>query len=283
MVRQFFGKYRLWHLLALTLIAVVMALNYTIFVFPNQFAPAGVDGLCTMVQDLLGISMGYLSLLVNLPLLILAYFFLKREFFIKTTVFVLVFSVVTVLLRGIDLSGFYFYTESGTSTVLAPLVAGVIRGMLYAFTLRLNASSGGIDVVAALIKRKKPHLRMMNIIFGINFAVAILSYFVYGMKMEPVICSILYFFVTSFTSNHLRDAWREAVRFEIITADGEGLRQGISDRLHLSATIVDAHGAYSGTDRKMVICVVSKKDAPNVETLLCDYPDTVVFRSVVDR
>ena len=101
--------------------------------------------------------------------------------------------------------------------------------------------------------------------------------------MEPVICSILYFFVTSFTSNHLRDTWREAVRFEIITADGEGLRQGIADRLHLPATIVDAHGAYSGTDRKMVICVVSKKAAPNVETLLKEYPDTVVFRSVVDR
>ena len=276
-------KYWLGEICTLALIAVVMALNYAIFVFPNRFAPAGLDGLCTMVQDVLGVSMGYLSLLVNIPLLILAYIFLKREFFIKTTVFVLVFSVVTVFLRYVDLSRFYFYTESGTSIVLAPLVAGVIRGLLYAFTLKLHASSGGIDVIAALIKRKKPYLRMMNIIFAINFGVAIISYFVYGMTMEPVICSILYFFVTSFTSNHVRDAWREAVRFEIITADGEGLRQGISERLHLSATIVDAHGAYSGTDRKMVICVVSKKAAPNVETLLRDYPDTVVFRSVVDR
>ena len=280
---DFLKKHKIGHLLALALIAVVMALNYAIFVFPNRFAPAGLDGLCTMVQDILGISMGYLSLLVNIPLLILAYIFLKREFFVKTTVFVIVFSVVTVLLRYVDLSAFYFYTESGTSIVLAPLVAGVIRGLLYAFTLKLHASSGGIDVIAALIKRKKPYLRMMNIIFGINFGVAIISYFVYGMTMEPVICSILYFFVTSYTSNHLRDAWREAVRFEIITADGESLRQGIADRLHLPATIVDAHGAYSGTDRKMVICVVSKKAAPNVETLLREYPDTVVFRSVVDR
>ena len=280
---DFCKKYQLGELCALGFIAVIMALNYAIFVFPNRFAPAGLDGLCTMIQDIFGISMGYLSLLVNIPLLILAYLFLKREFFVKTTVFVLVFSVVTVLLRYVDLSQFYFYTESGTSIVLAPLVAGVIRGLLYAFTLKLNASSGGIDVIAALIKRKKPYLRMMNIIFSINFGVAMISYFVYGMKLEPVICSILYFFVTSFTSNHVRDAWREAVRFEIITADGEGLRQGIADSLHLSATIVDAHGAYSGSDRKMVICVVSKKAAPSVETLLRDYPDSVVFRSIVDR
>jgi uncharacterized membrane-anchored protein YitT (DUF2179 family) len=280
---EFCKKYQLAHLCALVLISIALALNYALFVFPNRFAPAGIDGLCTMVQDIFGISMGYLSFLVNLPLLILAYLFLKREFFVKTAVMVVAFSVVTVLFRYVDLSRFYFHTENGTSIVLAPLVAGVIRGVLYAFTLKLHASSGGIDVIAALIKRKKPYLRMMNIIFAINFGVAIISYFVYGMRMEPVICSILYFFVTSYTSNHLRDAWREAVRFEIITSDGEGVRQGISDRLHLPATIVDAHGAYSGTDRKMVICVVSKKAAPNVEALLREYPESVVFRSVVDR
>ena len=58
---DFCKKYRLGHLCALALIAVVMALNYAIFVFPNRFAPAGLDGLCTMVQDVLGVSMGYLS------------------------------------------------------------------------------------------------------------------------------------------------------------------------------------------------------------------------------
>ena len=280
---NFCKKIQLGQLLALILISIALALNYALFVFPNRFAPAGIDGLCTMVQDIFGISMGYLSLLVNIPLLILAYVFLRRDFFVKTAVVVVAFSAVTVLLRYVDLSSFYFYTESGSSIVLAPLVAGVVRGILYAFTLKLHASSGGIDVIAALIKRKKPYLRMMNIIFGINFLVAFISYFVYGMTMEPVVCSILYFFVTSYTSNHLRDAWREAVRFEIITADGESLRQGIADRLHLPATIVDAHGAYSGTDRKMVICVVSKKAAPNVEALLREYPDSVVFRSIVDR
>ena len=49
-------------------IAFVMALNYQLFVFPNGFAPAGINGLCTMIQYMFGINVGYLNLLINVPL-----------------------------------------------------------------------------------------------------------------------------------------------------------------------------------------------------------------------
>jgi len=58
---------------AIAVIAFLAALNYVLFVFPNKFAPSGVDGICTMIQDVLHINMGYLSLLVNIPLLIAAF------------------------------------------------------------------------------------------------------------------------------------------------------------------------------------------------------------------
>ena len=56
----------------IALLATVAALNYAIFVFPNSFAPAGIDGICTMIQDVSGINIGYLSMVVNIPLIILA-------------------------------------------------------------------------------------------------------------------------------------------------------------------------------------------------------------------
>ena len=57
--------------LAICIIATVGALNYAVFIFPNSFAPAGIDGICTMIQDVTNINIGYLSLLVNIPLVIL--------------------------------------------------------------------------------------------------------------------------------------------------------------------------------------------------------------------
>lgn len=266
---------------AILLLAVLSAMNYAIFIFPNSFAPAGVDGICTMIQDVAGFSMGYLSLLVNLPLLIAAFIWLDREFTVKTSVYVISFSVATILLRGVDLSGFIYHSESGTSIVLAPIAAGAIRGVLYAFTLRLNASSGGTDIVAALVKKRKPYLELMNVIFVINMGVALCAYFVYGFKPEPVICSIIYSFITSATGNHLRAAEHEMVRFEVITPKAERLCLQIFDELHRTATVVDARGAYSGKNEKMIVCVIERKKAPELEAMVKDLDHTVYFKSVV--
>lgn len=262
-------------------LAVLSALNYAIFIFPNSFAPAGVDGICTMIQDLAGFSMGYLSLLVNIPLLLLAFWKLDRGFTGKTAVYVVSFSLATILLREVDLSPFIYHSESGTSIVLAPIAAGAIRGILYAFTLRLNASSGGTDIVAALVKRKKPYLNLMNVIFAINMGVALCAYFVYGFKPEPVICSIIYSFITSSISNHFKAAEQKMIRFEVITPDAEELCLQIFDRLHRTATVVDARGAYSGEDEKMIVCVIEPKKAYQLEDMIKALPDTVYFKSTV--
>lgn len=268
--------------LAIAIIAVLAAFNYVLFVFPNKFAPAGLDGICTMIQDVLHINMGYLAFLVNIPLIIAAFVVLSREFALKSTVFIVVFSVSLVGLDLIDLSDFLYSTSTGTSIALAPVAAGTIRGLLYVVTLNLNGSAAGIDIISALIKYKKPHLDLMNIIFFINILVAVSSYFVYGMSVEPVICSILYSFISSTVCSQLRSSKTKTVKYEIITSDPEKLCDHITHKLNQKATIIDAHGAYTGKTTKMVICVVPKKTAPFVEEILLHYKDSVVFKSIVD-
>lgn len=264
------------------LLAVLSSLNYAVFIFPNSFAPAGIDGICTMIQDISKVSMGYLSLIVNIPLLIAAFILLEREFAIKTTVYVLAFSVSTVCLRYVDISAFAYHTQTSTSIVLAPIAAGAIRGILYAFTLKLNATSGGTDIAAAIIRRFRPHLELMNVIFVINLVIALSSYFVYGFKPEPVICSIIYSFITSAVSNHVRAAEHEMLKFEIITPDAEGLCEQIFRQLHRTATIMNAQGAYSGADKKMIVCVLEKQKAAELEAMIQAHPDAVFFQSVVN-
>jgi len=206
-------------ILFIVILAAIGAVNYAIFIFPNQFAPAGLDGLCTMFQDLTGINIGYSSLLINLPLLIIAFRHLDKDYAIKNIAFILSFSVVSAVIGKLDLSGFYFYSENSTTVVLAPVVAGVIRGTLYAFTLGLNGASGGIDIIAALIRKQHPHFNLMNIIFAINMFVAVCSYFVYGNQLIPVVCGIIYFYITSQTSTQIQVSKKENAKIEIITQD----------------------------------------------------------------
>lgn len=264
----------------MAVLAFLCALNYCIFVFPNSFAPAGIDGICTMIQHVLHINMGYLSLLVNVPLLIAAFLVLNRDFAVKSAVFTLSFSLSMILLGYIDLSGFVY--SSAISPVLAPVAAGVVRGILYAITLKYNGSAGGIDIISALIKHKNPHLNFMNILLGINTFIALCAYPVYGRTLDPVICSIVYAFVTSAMCNKLRNAQSETVQFEIFTQDPQSLCADIRNKLHLRATIIHANGA-SGQTTEVILCVVNKQSAPYLEELILRHPGCTVFKNTVSN
>ena len=95
-----------------------------------------------------------------------------------------------------------------------------------------------------------------------------------------MVCSIIYAFITSTVCDKLRGMGNETVKFEIITQEPERLCAAITGNLHQKATIIDAHGAYSGSETKMVMCVVKKKDVPYVEELI-KQEDCVTFKSAV--
>lgn len=262
--------------------ALITAINFQIFIFPNNFAPSGVDGILTMIQKLSGINMGYFALLANIPFVIWGAFYLKPSYLIKTAIYFVTFSLLTILFKYFPLPEVLIYTGE-YSGILAPIAGGVIRGLVYVVTIKEDACSGGIDIIAAIVHKTRPYYNFMNIIFAINTTIAIASFFVYGFSYQPVICSIIYAFVTSTVTKSVQAIQRQSVRFEIITSDASEILQRIIGELGLHATIVDAHGAYTGGDKKMVICVTEKKNVPRIEDLLKEYDDAVAFESVIDN
>ena len=81
----------------IVLIALICALNYELFIFPNRFAPAGLNGICTMIQYISGINIGYLSMLINVPLAIWVYFEVSKPLAIRSMLYVGTFSVVSAI------------------------------------------------------------------------------------------------------------------------------------------------------------------------------------------
>lgn len=264
-------------LIKISFLAFISAANYCIFVFPNHFAPAGIDGICTMIQDVLNINMGYLSLFINIPLIIFAFIILNHDYAIKTSVYIIVFSISIIFIK--ENTTMYYFTQTGTSTILSPIASGVIRGIVYAYTLNLNGSAGGVDIISSIIKIKKPHLNFMDNIFIINTFIAISSFWVYDRNIEPVICSIIYAYISSYTCNHIRNKKHEIIKYEIITKTPSEITSRINHELHQKATIINAKGAFSGEDTNIVLCIISKNDAPFIEKLLLNFPDCVTFKS----
>ena len=267
----------------IVLIAVIAALNYEIFIFPNRFAPAGLNGICTMIQHIFGISVGYMSLLINIPLAILVFFKVSRPLAVRSMVYVGVFSVALLVMDRLDLSRFYYITENGTSAILGPLVAGVIWGGCYSLLVQCSAYSGGTDFVAALIHKYKPEKNIFFLIFGLNTAVALISFFVYDFKIEPVILCILYSFMSSTVTDKLTKNGRSAIRFEIITEHPPEISEEIIHKLHHSATVINGRGIYKGREKSVLICVVNRSQMNAMNRIIHKYPYSFAVMSSVNE
>ena len=210
-MKQGFKK-KILEYLIIAFLSFCMAVIYEILIFPNAFAPAGINGLATIIQHLFDFSVGYMSIIINIPLVIIAFIWDNKDFAIKTLCYVLIFSLFTLVLKNGDTAingdgkGFinledFIYKNSTVSIILAPIVSGALNGIIYGFSIRHNTCTGGTDIVARLVKKKHPELNIMWLTFALNSIVAILSYFAYSQNgkydLQPVILCIIYCFTSS--------------------------------------------------------------------------------------
>lgn len=269
----------------IALAAALMALNYYIFILPNQFAPAGLSGINTMAQYLFNFSVGYLSLIENIPLALICFFRVDKQFAVKTATNVIVFSVLLLLFQNkvINIERFIYHTNDGKSTLLAPVAAGTINGFITAISLKHGGSTGGMDYVAAMIHKQKPAYSMIHISFAINLIVATVSYFVYDFKIEPVILCIVYSYLTTRVGDYILKGGKEALKVEMITSHPEEITEHIVRELHHSSTILQAQGGYSHQSKTMLICVINKHQITKFTDIISQYPDTFACVSSVNE
>ena len=265
---------KVWTYAVIAFVAMVSAINYELFIFPNQFAPAGLNGICTIIQHLTGISVGYLSLLINVPLAVWCYIEVSKPVAMRSMVYVVSFSLGILIFDYLDLSAFAYSTENGTSKILGPLVAGVIQGYVYSILVKASCYTGGTDFISAIIHKRSPNKAFFSMTFAINSVIAATSYFVYGYQMEPVILCILYSFMSTNVGDRLMKSGREAISFEIITDYPDEISKELIQKLHHSATLIPAKGMYSGREVSVLICVVNKTQAAAGTRIIRKYPHT---------
>ena len=263
-------------------LACLMGVSYELFVFPNAFAPAGINGFATIIQYLFHVSIGYLSLIINLPLILLAWRKLDADFARKSLLFVLVFSGVTLGLGKLDLLSSIAY-DSGSSAILGPVAAGVVSGAVYGWVIRQNGSTGGTDIIAAWVRKKHPEASLVWLIFSLNAAVAVLSFFVYGCQFEPVILCLIYCYLSSSISDTILKGGKSAMKFEVVTRQPEELSRQLMQQLRHGVTVLQAEGMYSETPRSLLICVVNRHQVVRFQEILARFPDTFACVSSVNE
>ena len=261
-------------------ISLIMALNYQLFVFPNSFAPAGLNGIFTMIQHVAGFKLSYTSIILNIPLAIVVFFVISKPFALRSMVYTLAFSGFLILFDAIDLSAFKYDTT--VSTLLGPAVAGMITGFGGYYMHRIGACYGGTEFVAKLIHKKNPSVNFFSIILALNVVVALASYFVYDYQIEPVLLCIIYSYFSSSIRDNLNRKHNSALRCEIITDQPEAVSQDILEHLHHGVTALQGTGMYTGQEKSVLLCIINQSQVTELTALMSKYPGSFVTVSHVN-
>ncbi len=261
-----------------TLIAACLsAFALHVFVYPANFAPSGIDGVATMLQKLTGFGAGYYTLIFNLPLLAVAWFLLKKRYVIYTVLFTVVSSILIEVLAAVN---FYQYV-SANNALLSAIFSGILLGARTGLMLRFGASSGGIDVVASMVQKKKPYANIERTISLICYLIIGLSFFVYEKDLQCILLSIVQMFVFEKAAAVIMRDTRNAVKFEIITRNPELLKNEIIFNLKHGATITDCRGMFTDEERYLIITIVNNRQVPEFLKIIKKHPDTFVYYSEV--
>lgn len=273
------------------LLAILLAFNYQLFIVENGFAPAGINGIATMVQYRTGFSIAYMSLLINVPLCILAYFLVHKSFAKRSLCFCLVYSFTFLFLQKVGLEAFQ-YDAQGHDTVFPVMLSGIISGLVYGLCFRLNSSTGGTDIVSKYISKKKPALNFFWVTFTLNAVVAAVSFFVYAQPSadgsmtydyKPVCLCVMYCFISSFMGNYILRGTKTAVKFTVVTAHADEINEEIFRKLKHSSTKIAGTGSFSNSPRDVLICVINRHQIVEFQKIMKKYEDTFAFSETVNE
>jgi len=272
-------------------VALLLAFNYQLFIVQNHFAPAGLNGIATMIQYKTGFSIGFMSLIINIPLCIFAFFTINRTFAKRSFVFCITYSFSFLLLQKFDLSAFQ-YNANDNDTIFPVLLSGVLSGFVYGCCFKTNSSTGGTDILSKYISFKNPNLNFFWVTFSLNTIVAISSFFVYAEEglngqlvyhYKPVCLCIVYCFISSFIGNFIIKGTKSAYKFTVITSHAEEIKKEVEEKLKHSSTQIPAIGSFSKKEKSVLICIVNRQQLVEFQNILKQYDETFSFSESVDE
>ena len=247
----------------LTVASVLIIISTWLFKYPNNFAFGGVNGLSIVLSKIISIPASTLNLGMNVILLVIGFVVLGKVFAGKT-LYVTILS--TVGLSALD--KLYPITKPLTDEpVIELLFAVAIPAVASAILFNMDASSGGTDIVAMLLK-KYTTMEIGTAIFAVDILITLSTFLVFDFATG------LYSVTGLFAKTLIMDGAIENMNlckyFTIVTTNPKPICDFIHHELHRSATIYKAEGAYSHTEKNIVLVVLKRSQAVRLRRFIKD-------------
>lgn len=253
-------KHLITDLLFIFLGCGLLAVGLDMFIIPNHISPGGVSGLSAAIASLIPVSVGTLSFLINLPLLIGGWRVLGFRQLSRTLVATVLLSVL------IDLFAIVLPVYSG-NILLASVLGGVLSGAGVGVLFLRGISTGGTDLLSILLLRALPNLPIGGLMLGCDAAVVLVAVLVFR-DIEVALYSIVVIFVASKVIDSIMDGANYAKVVYVITEKGEELTKTLNEKTERGVTVIPGKGGYTGREKSVVVTVTRQNILAQTLTLI---------------
>lgn len=241
---------------------LLFALGFDLFLEPNHINVGGISGIGQIITHLTGFgSVALWSLLINVPLFLVSIKGVGRNFFLG--------SLLGMLLSSLFLEWFLVLPVPQTDPLLACLYGGVLTGVGLGMVFVAGASTGGVDIIARLLRPTFPNLPIGRIMLFVDIITVTLT----GIVFQDI-NKTLYSAVTLYVCDMVLDGVVYGLDFStvalIISDHHKAICEAISDKLERGVTLLNGQGYYSGQDKQVILCAIKKRQAAELKQLVTD-------------
>lgn len=241
--------------------SLLYAVSVNCFSAPNNIAPGGMTGLATVANYLYDwLPIGTVILVLNLPLLVAAWLRLGRPFALRTLIATLLTSV------WVDATAPFLPAFQG-DMILTCLFGGLLSGTGLGLIFIRGATTGGSDVVARLLEKKFPGVsigRLMLLVDGVVVLIAALVY----REVESALYAALFIFVSMEVVDAIVYGRSGGKMVLIMSREPDKIAREVMTQMERGVTFLKATGGYTGDDRNVVMCAVSRSEVFGLRQLV---------------
>lgn len=256
-------------LLSVIICTLIVSFSIVYIIKPNLLISGGLTGLSILTSNVTGISLPLLIFILNIPTSVLSFFFLDRDFTFFSTLSILLLSVFASFYQKI-LPGFYLTKEP----ILACIFGGLLNGIGMGIAFRNGTSTGGLDIVAAILK-KKFNISIGSVLMGINFI--IVSSLGYFFSIDKVLFTLILMFINYNVVDKIQLGVGKQKQVLAISEKNEEIAREIYKEVHRGATYIKGVTSYKKKDVYILYVVCSSKQLVKIRQIIKEIdPDAFV-------
>ena len=251
---------------------VVMGFAFSIFLEPNNISTGGFSGLAMIICSLLEkigitwLTSSLVYLILNGALFFFALKALGKKFAIKAIIGILAFSGAMELFALIPLEITY-------EPLISAVYGGALMGVGVGIVVRFGGSTGGSDLVASIVKNKKPSWTIGKIVVIIDMMVIFLSLFAIDNGMELLPYTIVALMIALYATDFVNEGYKQVRAYHIITQKPDEVSAVLMAKLSRGCTATKVMGMHSKEERYVLTCLISKFQISTLKSIVAETDD----------